>query len=328
MKKIISILTILVLAIILVGCGGSGESSKDDSNPANLVICSGNPGGTYYYIGAGQSKILSQKLDGITVTTESTTGSPVENGTFTSKSIDTLGIVTLDGTIFGIEGNKEKGFEKPLENLRMVQAGHNLTLYFVSLKESGIDNLGDIKGKKIGLPTVGNTAYFQALAILEEYGITLDDVKSTPMVYAEQADALKDGTIDVAIVAGGVPVAAVTDLDTTKNINILSIDSDKIDILNEKYPYWAISELPAKTYQNQTESVNVMNARIVLICNESLSEEIVYNITKILNESTEALGEIHQNGKDWNLENSLDIFDKQLVPFHEGAIKYYEEIRN
>nr|WP_312580125.1 TAXI family TRAP transporter solute-binding subunit [Sedimentibacter sp.] len=335
MKKFFIIVMVLVLSFSLFGCtkdstdtanAGNDSPNTESNRPSSIVISSGNSGGTYYYIAAGQSKILTEKIEGLSVTTESTTGSPVENGTFTSQSSDTMGIVTLDGLSAALEGNKDKGFTKPLDNLRMIQAGHKLTLYFVTLEESGIKSISDLKGKKLGLPTVGNTAYFQAVAILEEYGIDLKDVTSTPMQYSEQSDALKDGTIDVAIVAGGVPVAAVTDLDTTKNIRLLTIDEDKKASLIQKYPYWAINELPAGTYSDQTEPVNVMIAQIVLICNKDLDSDLVYEITKTLNESTEELGQIHQNGLDWNIENTKIVYDQNIVPFHEGALKYYEEV--
>lgn len=325
MKRILILLLALVISISMVGCGNE-KAGSGGNNPANIVIASGGSGGTYYYIAAGQSKILTEKIDNLSVTTESTTGSPVENGTFTSNSLDTMGIVTLDGLSAGLVGDENKGFQKPLENLRMVQAGHKLILYFVTLNNSSVKSIADMKGKRVGLPTVGNTAYFQTVAILEEYGIDIKDISGTPMQYSEQADALKDGTIDVAVVAGGIPVAAVTDLNTTKDIRLLTIDEEKIAPLLTKYPYWTIDALPGGTYSDVKEDVNIMIAQIVLICNKDLSEDLVYNITKVLNESTSELSEIHQNGKDWSLETTKPIYESQIVPFHPGAERYYKEV--
>lgn len=292
----------------------------------NLVMTTGNPGGTYYYIGAGMSKILSSKISSIEVTTESTTGSPVENGSFTSQSPETMGIITLDGMYAALKGDKKRGFRKSLENIAAIQAGHNLTLYILTLQKSGISSLGELKGKKVGLPTVGNTAYFQTIAILGEYGITLDDIKGTPMTYAEQADALKDGTIDVMIVAGGQPAAAVMDVANTKDIKFLSIDEQKIEGTLSKYPYWWISKMPAGTYKGQDQDVNVIQAQILLIANTELDEDTVYNITKVLNESTEELAAVHKEGANWSLKTTKKVFESGVVPFHPGAVKYYEEV--
>jgi TRAP transporter TAXI family solute receptor len=172
----------------------------------NLNIVSGNPGGTYYYIGAAIASILSQKLPDVEVTTTATTGSPLENGTYTSRSTDTMGIFTLDGAYTAIKGDTSRGFREPLTNLGMLVGGHELLLYAITLNGSGIKSHGDVKGKKIGIPVLGNTAYYQTVALLEEYGLKENkDYKSYPMTYAEQTDALKDGAIDVAYTGGGIP---------------------------------------------------------------------------------------------------------------------------
>ncbi|MCC8193386.1 MAG: TAXI family TRAP transporter solute-binding subunit [Deltaproteobacteria bacterium] len=292
----------------------------------NLVIASGNSGGTYYYIGAGMAKLLSQKLPDVEVTTEATTGSPVENGTFTSQSVETMGIFTLDGAYAAKEGDKSKGFRKPLTNLGMIQAGHDLLLYWITKESSGIKSLADAKGKRIGLPSVGNTAYFQALALLEAYGLKKGDYKGIPMTYAEQGDGLKDGNIDIMCAGGGIPQAAALDVTTTHDCVFLSIDDDKIADLKEKYPYWWVSDIPANVYRNQDKPVRVFTSKVCLFANTDMDVELAYQITKALAESTKELAEIHAEGSKWSAENTKPLFEEQVVPFHPGATKYYNEL--
>jgi len=127
--KILRSTVVLSLFLLLFVSGSAFGAATID----NMVIASGNPGGTYYYIGAGMAKLLSQKLPGIEFTTESTTGSPVQNGTYTSESVETLGIFTLDGAYSAMNGDPTRGFKKPLKNLGLIQAGHDLILYWMSL---------------------------------------------------------------------------------------------------------------------------------------------------------------------------------------------------
>lgn len=292
----------------------------------NLVIASGNSGGTYYYIGAGMSKILSTKLKDVEMTTEATTGSPVENGSFTSQSKDTLGIFTVDGAYAAIRGDKSKGFRKPLENINLVMAGHELLLYWVTMKKSGINSLADAKGKRIGLPSVGNTAYFQALAMLEAYGLKPGDYKGIPMTYAEQADALKDGNIDIMCTGGGIPQAAALDVSTTHDVVFLSADEAKIAELSKKFPYWWFSDIPAKTYSGQNTPVKVFTSQVALFANAGTSEDLIYRITKTLAESTKDLSEIHAEGAKWTAGNTKALYEKPIIPLHPGAAKYYKEL--
>ena len=328
--KIVAAVSALAL---FAGCGGSssessaaGSAQSGKEVPKSYVISSGNSGGTYYYIAAGQAKILSEKLKDYSFTTESTSGSPVENLTFTSENISTLGFTTLDGLYAAVKGDTTKGFRQAIDNVALIQAGHTLILYCITLSSSGIQTIYDLKGKKISVPTIGNTAYYQAVGILEQYGIALDDVRATPMLYAEAADALKDGSLDAIFIAGGIPQSAVTDLDTTKNIKFLNIEREKVDSVLKAYPYWGIKAIPANTYKHQPEDLNVMTATVTLAANLGLDEEVVYQITKTLNESTEELGIIHQDGKYWNVDTTRNVIDMGIVPIHPGAKRYYDEV--
>lgn len=319
MKRIMR--SFMILLSVVLFCAGVAYASGD-----NIVIASGNSGGTYYYIGAGMAKILSQKLEGYEFTTEATTGSPVENGTYTSQSVDTMGIFTLDGAYSAGKGDPTRGFKKPIDNIGLIEAGHELILYWVTLEETGIKSLADLKDKRIGIPVAGNTAYFQAIAVLEEYGLKKGDYKAIPMTYAEQADALKDGNLDVSCTGGGIPQAAAMDIATTKNAVFLSIDEDKFESLKEKYPYWWISQIPANVYKGQDKAVNVFGSQVCLFANMAMDEELAYKITKTLAESTEELKAIHAEGGKWSSATTKPIYDNPIVPFHPGALRYYDEL--
>lgn len=322
MKKfcIAAIVITVSLAVVTVGLA--------EEKPTSLVISSGNNGGTYYYIAAGQSKILTDKLKGINVTTESTSGSPVENLTFTSEDPAVLGFTTLDGLYAAVNGDKTKGFRNgPINNVALLQAGHTLILYCITKANSGINSIADLKGKKISIPTIGNTAYFQAIAILEQYGIKSGDLQAVPMLYAEAGDALKDDSLDAISIAGGIPQAAVTDLDTTQDIRFLTIEPEKTESILKTYPYWGLYTIPVGTYKHMDKDTVVMTATVTIAANTDLEDDLVYDITKILNESVDELTVIHQDGKSWNVENTLKVIDQKIVPVHPGAMRYYNEVK-
>ncbi len=314
------VFTLAAAAVLVLVMAGSGLAAH------NLVIASGNSGGTYYYIGAGMAKILSEKLKDVEMTTEATTGSPVENGTFTSRSVETLGIFTLDGAYAALHGDKSKGFRKPITNLGMLQAGHKLLLYWMALEKSGIRTFADAKGKRIGLPVIGNTAYFQAVALLDAYGIKQGDYRGIPMTYAEQADALKDGNIDIACTGGGVPQAAAMDISTTHKAVFLSPSKEVEAELAKKYPYWWFSDIPANTYTGQDKPVRVFTSQVCIFANMGMGEDLAYRLTKTLCESTKDLAGIHAEGKMWSAETTRPLFEKPVVPLHPGAVKYYNEL--
>ncbi len=82
--------------------------------------------------------------------------------------------------------------------------------------------------------------------IIEAYGISVDkDLKATPMSFSDQADALKDGTIDVGIFGGGIPQSSISDLNTSKDIVMLTLSDEVIGKLLKDHPAYAIETIRA-----------------------------------------------------------------------------------
>ena len=316
------------LLLLLIGASVSDNQAVQNTEITsnNLSIMSGNSGGTYYYIAAGQAKLLSEKLEGINVTTQSTSGSPVENMTLVEQNPSNLGIVTIDGFYYAENGEKQRGFQTPMKELRVIQVGHTAYLYRLSLKGMGVEHYSDLCGKKVSVPPVGSTTYYMALAVAKSYGCTEKNSTIIPMSPGEQADALKDGTIDVAFMAGGIPQATVTDLDYSSEVVYLSVDDEKTKELRETYPFWHPVVIDAGTYSGQKEDMTCLSVNTLLACNAKLDAELAYQITKILNEGTQELAKIHSSGAEWSFDMTKLFLDSDILKFHEGAIRYYSEL--
>lgn len=319
------IFALLLLALIAIAVSEGGLTKAQHGSPKNLSILSGSSGGTYYYIGAGQAKILTEHLKGIQVVTQATSGSPVENLTLVEQDPYNLGLVTVDGLYYAEKGDESRGFHEPLSNLRAIEVGHKAYLYGLTVKGTGISDYGDMVGKRVSVPPVGSTTYYMAMAVLSAYGGDEENTKVIPMAAGEQAEALKDGTIDVAFMAGGIPQATVTDLDYSQELVFLSLNEETLKRLDEEYPFWSPVTIEKGTYTKQKEAVSCLTADTLLACNAMLDEELVYQITKTLNENVDELAAIHPGGREWNLETTGTYLDEELFPFHEGALRYYRE---
>ncbi len=321
-KTVVCLCMLFVFPFLFAGvCNGAQESPKD------IAVVSASSGGTAYYIVAGQTNILNANMKGYTFTNESSTGAPNVNGPYCDSDPSLMAYIPFDGAYAGSQGDKTRGFRKPLKNISFIYGGHQLYLYFVALEGSGIKTMADLAGKKISLPPTGTTGYYQALAVLEAYGLTPDkNVSAVPMNYTDASDALKDSALAAIIVNGGLNQSTVTELDTTKKIVLLNIDDAAVKKLQEKHPYWDVTPLQKGCYKQQPDNLNVINASTCLIANLNLSDDLVYQITKVLLQNTAALAKIHKDGAAWNLEKSVDLMKKNLVAVHPGALRYYKEI--
>lgn len=326
MKKIDINIIFLPLILILIWISSSNNRVfGNSSNSNNFSIISGNSGGTYYYIAAGQSKILEEKL-GLNILTQSSSGSPVENLSLVSNNPENLGIVTIDGYYSGKIGDKERGFDKSIDNIEVLQIGHTAYLYALTMSKNNISSFKQVKGLNVGVPPIGSSTYYMALAILNAYGCSEDNTNIIPMAASEQSDALKDGNIDVAFVAGGLSQSTVMDLDFSSKINFLSIDIDIQKKLDKEYPYWHGAVIPKNTYKNLKNDIQCLTVNTMLVCNKNINKEIAYKIAKTLNENTEELGKIHASGLEWSKENTKKFLKNNILVFNLGAKKYYDEI--
>ncbi|MBA0126400.1 ABC transporter substrate-binding protein [Haloechinothrix sp. YIM 98757] len=98
-----------------------------------------------------------------------------------------------------------------------LEAGDGFATAFAALEGSGIEGVGDLEGKKIGiLDPVTSTAYWARSAVSSAGLDPNRDVELVSLPVAEQEEALRSGTIDIAVLpqpfyeiadsAGGIDV--------------------------------------------------------------------------------------------------------------------------
>ena len=337
MKKLLTALLLTAMVLSLSACGTDSENGAADSTsdhaadmgketPTDIVIATGNSTGTFYFIGAGQAKILDEAVPDITYSVEATTGTK-ENLVFASESADVVAMAPLDYAYAAYSGDASMDFETPMDNLRLIMTGHSTSVHFVVLDESSIHSFADIKGKKIGLPA-NTSGYYVALRLFAAYGITENDIEIVYVSTSEAGDALKDGTVDMAVYSAGAPISAVTDLAMSKAIRMIGLeDSQATKDFLKQYPYYVESVIPGGTYSGIDEDVSCVTFPICLLVNNDLDDDIVYNMVKILNENTDKLSQLHALGSYWTTERTLEFYDDPVIPFADGAVKYYDEVK-
>ena len=345
MKRKIALLLAALMTMSLVACGnnqntqepasggapsstpsGSGGGATSRNWPSDVVIVSGTTGGTSYYIGAAQAQILTEKIEGVSFVTEATNASIMQNGPLVNDDPSIIGHFVIPALLQAREGTYPN-LDATYDSIYLIQVGNSTRPQFITLAENGINDISDLRNKRIAVPPVTTVVYTAAMQILEAYGLTESDFAAlTPMAFTDQGDALKDGTIDCAIVAGGFPQAVASDLNSSRDIVMLSISDEAMaKILAVESSYMA-EIVPAGTYSDVTTDVQVLAIPQSIGCNIAMDEDLVYEITKALNESTEELTAVHAEGADWNLEKSLTVYQAGVVPFHPGAARYYDEI--
>jgi uncharacterized protein len=310
MKRVFGV---CVTVLFLMGAVVSGFAAD------NLVLATGGTAGTYYPFGGAMAKIWNSKIKDMNVTAQ-TSGASAENVRLVNKKEVELALVQSDTLDFAF--NAKEAFKEPLKAMSTIAVLYPEIVQVVVAAAGPIKSIADLKGKKVGVgaPGSGTEANFRQL--LDAYGMKKEDVNAQFLSFSESAEAYKDKHIDAFIVTAGIPNAGIMDVSTQNQIRILDIPADVAAKLTQKYPFLAAVKVPANTYKGQTAEVSTVAVNAVLIASSSLSEAIVYNLTKALFENQTELASAHAKGKELNLQYAVKGVS---IPFHPGAVKFYKE---
>jgi len=311
----------LLSALAAIGLGALVAGPVAAQN-TQISIATGGTGGVYYPLGGGLGNIITHELKGITATAEVTGGS-VDNLKLVGSGRSDIGFSMVDAAWDAINGQGKFPSKLPLKAIAVIYPNH---MHVVTIEGTGIQKIEDLKGKRVSTGSPGSATEIFAFRVLEAAGINPDkDITKERLGVAESVNAIKDQKIDAFFWVGGLPTAAVTDLAATPNTKIKFIDIAHLTPkLNEKYgPLYAEATIPKETYpgmEKDAENITVWN---ILAVNENMSEDMAYNITKIVFEKRDELAKVHKEALNIKLE--LQSQKRSGIPFHPGALKYFNE---
>jgi TRAP transporter TAXI family solute receptor len=309
--KRICLMTILCITVALAG--------PVTAKTTFIGIGTGGTGGIYYPYGGGVAEIWSKYVPGIQAVAE-VTGASVENVKLADKGETVIGEVMGDVADAGYNGlDKFKG--KKHDILSMAVMYPNL-LQVVTLKNSGITNIEQVKGKRISSGSPGSGTNFMAEAVLKAVGIPLDSFKDSRLSFTETANALRDGTIDVGFWSVGPGTSSILDLATTHDIVIIPITPEQTQKVLTANDTYASVDLAGGVYRGVDTPVPTIGVWNVMICQKSLAEDMVYKLVAALYEHNDYLRKIHPSAAYTTPENAVKY---SPIPLHPGTVKYLKE---
>ena len=307
------------ISLFLILCIILALSGPVSAKTTFIGIGTGGTGGIYYPYGGGVAEIWSKYVPGIQAVAE-VTGASVENVKLADKGETVFGEVMGDVALAGFQGEgKFKG--KKHDILSMAIMYPNL-LQVVTLKNSGITNIEQVKGKRISSGSPGSGTNFMAEAVMKAVGIPLDSFKDSRLSFTETANALRDGTIDVGFWSVGPGTSSILDLATTHDIVIIPITPEQTQKVLTSNDTYASVDLAGGVYRGVAKPVPTIGVWNVMICQKSLTEVMVYKLVAALYEHNDYLRKIHPSAAYTTPENAVKY---SPIPLHPGTVKYLKE---
>jgi TRAP transporter TAXI family solute receptor len=248
------------------------------------------------------------------------TGASVENVKLADKGETVIGEVMGDVAVAGYKGlSKFKGKKQKI--LTMAIMYPNL-LQLVTLKDSGITNVEQVKGKTISTGSPGSGTNFMTEAVFKALGIPLDSYKDSRLSFTESANALRDGTIELGSWCVGPGTSSIMDLATTHHIRILPFTPEQTKKILASNKTYSSVELAGGLYNGVDDPVPTIGVWNVMICQASLDTDLVYQLVKALYTHNDMLRKIHPSAAYTTPENAVKF---SPIPLHPGTIKYLKE---
>jgi hypothetical protein len=344
-KKILAVtLSLMMTASCLAGCGGdstsdsgasSGGSSSDSGTAAdsaevevsdaaevsgNLTLGTASSTGTFYYVGAAIGTAVTD-AGKMNVLVQATNGSNENVSMCQTGDID-IGMANCDSLYAAYNGVMSYA-DAGQQDIQEIAALYESQLHVFVTEKSGITDISELKGKKVCVGSQGTSYLFINEAVLEAYGISIDDIDPYYMDYAESAQALADGDIDAAFQTGGYPIAGIQQSASTTAFRMLPVSEDVISSLTGEYPFISTTEIPAGTYEKQAneDAVSTLGYMTCLFCSSKANDEQIYAFVKLMMENLDS----YKDTNDATRQISMDTVATEYIPFNAGAEKYYKE---
>jgi len=304
---------------LLAAAAAFTASTAAVAAPTFINILTGGTSGVYYPIGVALSQQYN-KIDGAKTSVQATKAS-VENLNLLQAGRGELAFSLGDSVDDAWNGVEDAGFKAPLKRLRAIAATYPNYIHIVASKESGIKTLEDLKGKRISVGAPKSGTELNARAIFKAAGLTYEDMGRVEfMPYAESVELIKNRQLDATLQSSGLGMAAIRDLAAMVPITFVAVPEDVVTKIGSAA--YQSKVIPAGTYDGQDADVPTAAITNILVSHEKVSDDVAYQMTKLIFENLDRLSSAHSAAKDIKLETATEGLP---IPLHPGAERYYKE---
>ncbi|MDN6180923.1 MAG: TAXI family TRAP transporter solute-binding subunit [Halomonas subglaciescola] len=299
------------------------DQDKTEAEAVSLIFGTGGTGGSYYPIGGALKSVFeaSDLIDNVQVVS---TGASVQNINNINDGLNQIAIVMSDVAYDAVNGDNQ--FDGEPADINALAGLYPNVVQVVATADSGIENIADLEGKRVGVGKVGSGVEQSATKVIESAGISYDDMAQVSHTgYADSVTSMSNGNLDAAFFTSGVPNSSITGLMQSTDITFVPVEDDVADKLLEQYPYYETYTMPAGAPERYDldEEVNTVAIRNMLIVGSDMRDDVAAELTQRFHDylasdkiSVAALKQFDADTMDENL----------VVPLHPGAESVYQSV--
>lgn len=287
----------------------------------DIRIGTGDVGGKYYSYGTALSQVIEESTDGkLTFKVRETAGSA---GNMRLMKDDYIQLAFTQSDVLLDSYNGTGSFAEPFKDCAAIAGLYTEACQIVVAQDSDIETVSDLYGKRVSLGETESGVVQNAKQILSAYGLSEDMLDAQYLSFTDSAAALQNGDIDAFFCTAGTPTSAVAELARSGAIRILPVNGTEAERLIEQYPAYTPYVIEAGTYKNQTEDIETLGVKTLLVARGDLSDSDAEAITAAIFENSDELTYAIEGDSTFTPESATENIP---IPFHDGAAQYYSSV--
>ncbi|MBP2049951.1 TRAP transporter TAXI family solute receptor [Streptomyces griseochromogenes] len=297
-------------AAALAGC------SADAAAVWRLRLATGAPGGPYNAFGKALAAQASPRLRIMPLSTSAS----VDNLRRLGDGSADLALAMADAAEDAVRGRAP--FSRPTAVTALARVYVNYT-HLVVPAHGPVRSVRDLAGRSVGTGATGSGGQVLAGRLLVVSGLTGERaVRQRPLGLADSLRALRTGTVDALIWAGGVPTPALSDLARELPLRFLPLDEQAAALRDTYGPVYTAVTLPAGVY-GLTEPVGTIGVGNYLLARPQVPREAVRAVLRVVFDQWRPL--LREVTAGARLEPRFAVATGD-VPLHPGAVAYYRSV--
>jgi len=293
-------------------------TSATPADHSHLRLTTGSPGAGFHPLGQALAIELRRSWPGVDVEISESPGSVSNVEAIQTGSAD-VGFAFADVAYTGFVGRLD-GLPEPLSRLRGIALLQLTPLHLVVGAASHITQVGDLRGRRVGLGPPGSGTALTASLVLAAFGFGPDAFEAEMLRFNDAATQLLAGTLDAMFVNASDPAESVR-VATRAGGRLIPLGGQAIDQLRHNYPFFRLTKIPPNTYPGHAMAVHTIGVDTVLVCRSDLDDTFVYELTRRFFDALPALAASQQSLRSMDLDQT----PATPIPLHEGAARFYRE---
>ncbi|MEX3011350.1 TAXI family TRAP transporter solute-binding subunit [Hoeflea sp. TYP-13] len=303
-----------------IGLGGTAIAEEKF-----VTIGTGGQTGVYYQVGGAICRLVNRGTKDHEIKCTHTTGGSVANINGIRTGDLDLGVAQSDWQYHAYNGTAPDKFpDGKFDGLRAVFSVHPEPFTVVARADSGINNIDDLKGKRVNIGNPGSGQRGTMEVLMDKMGWSMDDFAlASELKSAEQAAALCDNKVDAIVFTVGHPNGSIKEATTSCESKLINVDNDAAKGLASDNDFYAMATIPGGMYTGTDDDVTTFGVGATFVSSTDTPDEVVYEITKAVFENFDRFKKMHPAFANLKEENMIK--NNLSAPLHDGAVKYYKE---